>query len=108
MSVSPDTHAGDIPAGQQARFDEYQDWFLGRGWDRDESYTTSYGATVTIGTRVRLSGEQYPEARERGTGNIAAIFRRKRNGPQDDIELVVVRGEGLAQVADYHVRVVNR
>jgi len=74
---------------------------------------------LTIGARVRLWSEQWPDADRLGTGNIERIFHSpnsawERTYGRPDVELIVKRDRpGLAPdethafVADYHVKLVE-
>ena len=63
---------------------------------------------MTVGTRVRLRNEVYPEAIHGGTGFIVWIGRKEgsweRLYKRENIEVVVRMDNGrLATVADYHL-----
>jgi len=73
---------------------------------------------LTVGARVRATGEQFSRAYREGTGTIERIFHNERSSwaqkyQRPDIELIIKRdkpdfgGDEYITRADYHVAVVE-
>lgn len=110
--------ATKIGTTEQAEVDRVVAELHERGYVDLDEYVYPRGAVLRVGTRVRHSGERYPEALEHGTGNVVALLHRpdsawSRSWRMPDIELVVLSDRPrlgdhrLYQVAQYHVAVIE-
>ena len=85
--------------------EEVANGLLDSGYQEVDSF-----GSLSVGTRVRLSGESWPEACEKGTGNVERMFHKpnsqwERKYGRPDVELIVrMDKRDPAYVADYHVQ----